>query len=117
MDTVLRLEGISKRFPGVNALTHIDLSVGKGEIHALLGENGAGKSTLMKILSGIYAPDEGRIVLDGETRQFAGYDDAVASGVSIIFQEFSLIPYLNAVENIYLAACRTFSSRERMTYA
>ena len=68
MDTVLRLEGISKRFPGVNALTHIDLSVGKGEIHALLGENGAGKSTLMKILSGIYAPDEGRIVLDGETR-------------------------------------------------
>ena len=102
MDTVLRLEGISKRFPGVNALTHIDLSVGKGEIHALLGENGAGKSTLMKILSGIYAPDEGRIVLDGETRQFAGYDDAVASGVSIIFQEFSLIPDLDAVENIYL---------------
>ena len=98
MDTVLRLEGISKRFPGVNALTHIDLSVGKGEIHALLGENGAGKSTLMKILSGIYAPDEGRIVLDGETRQFAGYDDAVASGVSIIFQEFSLIPDLDAVE-------------------
>ena len=102
MNTVLRLEQISKRFPGVNALTNIDLSVGKGEIHALLGENGAGKSTLMKILSGIYQPDEGRILLDGEAREFANYNEAVAAGVSIIFQEFSLIPDLNAVENIYL---------------
>ena len=102
MNTVLRLEQISKRFPGVNALTNIDLSVGKGEIHALLGENGAGKSTLMKILSGIYQPDEGRILLDGKEHNFASYNEAVAAGVSIIFQEFSLIPYLNAVENIYL---------------
>ena len=102
MNTVLRLEQISKRFPGVNALTNIDLSVGKGEIHALLGENGAGKSTLMKILSGIYQPDEGRILLDGEAREFASYNEAVAAGVSIIFQEFSLIPDLDAVENIYL---------------
>ena len=102
MNTVLRLERISKRFPGVNALTNIDLSVGKGEIHALLGENGAGKSTLMKILSGIYQPDEGRILLDGEERKFASYNEAVAAGVSIIFQEFSLIPDLDAVENIYL---------------
>lgn len=102
MNTVLRLEQISKRFPGVNALTAIDLSVGKGEIHALLGENGAGKSTLMKILSGIYQPDEGRILLDGQERQFASYNEAVAAGVSIIFQEFSLIPDLDAVENIYL---------------
>ena len=102
MNAVLRLEQISKRFPGVNALTNIDLSVGKGEIHALLGENGAGKSTLMKILSGIYQPDEGRILLDGKEFNFASYNEAVAAGVSIIFQEFSLIPYLNAVENIYL---------------
>ncbi|MDR1935913.1 MAG: sugar ABC transporter ATP-binding protein [Candidatus Accumulibacter sp.] len=102
MDTVLRLERISKRFPGVNALTDIDLTVEKGEIHALLGENGAGKSTLMKILSGIHQPDEGRILLDGEERNFASYNQAVAAGVSIIFQEFSLIPDLDAVENIYL---------------
>ena len=99
---ILRLERISKRFPGVNALTDIDLAVGKGEIHALLGENGAGKSTLMKILSGIHAPDAGQIFLDGEERRFAAYDEAVAAGVSIIFQEFSLIPDLDAVENIYL---------------
>ena len=102
MNTVLRLERISKRFPGVNALTDIDLTLEKGEIHALLGENGAGKSTLMKILSGIYQPDDGRILIDGETRDFASYNEAVAAGVGIIFQEFSLIPDLNAVENIYL---------------
>jgi len=118
MNTVLRLERISKRFPGVNALTNIDLSVGKGEIHALLGENGAGKSTLMKILSGIYQPDEGRILLDGEEREFASYNEAVAAGVSIIFQEFSLIPDLDAVENIYLGREYTnslgFLTRSRM---
>ena len=102
MNTVLRLEQISKRFPGVNALTNIDLTVGKGEIHALLGENGAGKSTLMKILSGIYQPDEGRILLDGQQRDFASYNEAVDAGIAIIFQEFSLIPDLDAVENIYL---------------
>ena len=102
MSTVLRLEQICKRFPGVNALTNIDLVVEKGEIHALLGENGAGKSTLMKILSGIYQPDEGRIFMEGEEQKFANYNEAVAAGVAIIFQEFSLIPDLNAVENIYL---------------
>ena len=102
MDAVLRLERISKRFPGVNALTDIDLSVEKGEIHALLGENGAGKTTLMKILSGIHRPDEGSILIDGEEKRFASYKEAVAAGVSIIFQEFSLIPDLDAVENIYL---------------
>ena len=107
MNTVLRLEKISKRFPGVNALTAIDLAVEKGEIHALLGENGAGKSTLMKVLSGIYRPDEGRILLDGEVREFASYNEAVAAGVSIIFQEFSLIPDLDAVENIYLGREKT----------
>ncbi|MDR0441174.1 MAG: sugar ABC transporter ATP-binding protein [Candidatus Accumulibacter sp.] len=102
MDAILRLERISKCFPGVKALTDIDLTVGKGEIHALLGENGAGKSTLMKILSGIHRPDAGRILIDGEEKNFANYKEAVAAGVSIIFQEFSLIPDLDAVENIYL---------------
>ena len=102
MDAILELRGISKGFPGVKALSGIDLSVNAGEIHALLGENGAGKSTLMKILSGIYRPDEGQIVVDGQERHFADYHDAVAAGIGIVFQEFSLIPYLNAVENIFL---------------
>ena len=107
MSTVLRLEQISKRFPGVNALTNIDLTVGKGEIHALLGENGAGKSTLMKILSGIYQPDEGRILVDDQQMNFASYNEAVEAGIAIIFQEFSLIPDLDAVENIYLGREKT----------
>jgi ribose transport system ATP-binding protein len=99
---MLRLEGVSKRFPGVKALSGIDLSIRRGEVHALLGENGAGKSTLMKILGGIYQADEGRIFIEGGERKFAGYSDAIAAGIGIIFQEFSLIPYLNAVENIFL---------------
>jgi ribose transport system ATP-binding protein len=72
-----------------------------------MGENGAGKSTLMKILSGIHRPDEGRIFIDGEEKNFASYKEAVAAGISIIFQEFSLIPDLDAVENIYLGRERT----------
>jgi len=102
MDPILELRGISKSFPGVKALAGIDLSVNPGEIHALLGENGAGKSTLMKVLSGIIRPDEGHIVIAGEEKQFSNYHDAVAAGIGIVFQEFSLIPYLNAVENIFL---------------
>ncbi|MGB7191887.1 MAG: sugar ABC transporter ATP-binding protein [Collimonas pratensis] len=102
MKTILTLEGISKKFGVVNALSDIDLSVASGEIHALLGENGAGKSTLMKILSGIHRPDRGRIVIDDQERRFDGYNDAIAAGIAIIFQEFNLIPYLNAVENIFL---------------
>ncbi|MGF6728175.1 ABC-type sugar transport system ATPase subunit [Paraburkholderia youngii] len=102
MDTLLKLDNISKSFPGVKALQGIHLEIARGEIHALLGENGAGKSTLMKILCGIYQPDEGTITLDGEPRHFANYHDAVAAGVGIVFQEFSLIPYLNAVENMFL---------------
>ncbi len=102
MTAILELRGIAKSFPGVKALSGIDLTVEAGEIHALLGENGAGKSTLMKILSGIYQPDEGRISVGGRDLRFADYHDAVAAGIGIVFQEFSLIPYLNAVENIFL---------------
>src|SRR5471032_1139124 len=102
MDAILKLDRITISFPGVKALQGIDLKVEAGEIHALLGENGAGKSTLMKILSGIYQPDEGTITLNGEARVFADYHDAVAAGIGIVFQEFSLIPFLNAVENIFL---------------
>jgi ribose transport system ATP-binding protein len=102
MDTILKLDQITRSFPGVKALQGIHLEIARGEIHALLGENGAGKSTLMKILCGIYQPDEGTITIDGEPRHFNNYHDAVAAGVGIVFQEFSLIPYLNAVENMFL---------------
>lgn len=102
MDTILRLSHITKSFPGVKALSDIDLEIARGEIHALLGENGAGKSTLMKILCGIHQPDAGTIEIDGTARHFADYHDAVAAGVGIVFQEFSLIPHLDAVDNLFL---------------
>ncbi|WP_404990042.1 sugar ABC transporter ATP-binding protein [Burkholderia cenocepacia] len=102
MDTILRLSHITKSFPGVKALSDIDLEIARGEIHALLGENGAGKSTLMKILCGIHQPDAGTIEIDDAVRHFADYHDAVAAGVGIVFQEFSLIPHLDAVDNLFL---------------
>lgn len=102
MDTILRLSHITKRFPGVQALSDIHLEIARGEVHALLGENGAGKSTLMKILCGIHQPDAGTIEIDGAARHFASYHDAVAAGVGIVFQEFSLIPHLDAVDNLFL---------------
>ncbi|MDS0858150.1 sugar ABC transporter ATP-binding protein [Burkholderia pseudomultivorans] len=102
MDTILRLSHITKSFPGVKALSDIDLEIARGEIHALLGENGAGKSTLMKILCGIHQPDAGTIEIDGAVRHFANYHDAVAAGIGIVFQEFSLIPHLDAVDNLFL---------------
>ena len=73
-----------------------------GEVHAIVGENGAGKSTLMKILNGVYTPTYGDIFLDGKKVKPQGTRDAQKLGINIIFQEFSLIPYLNAVENIFL---------------
>lgn len=102
MPSLLMLEHISKSFPGVKALTDISLRLEKGEILALLGENGAGKSTLMKILCGIHNPDTGTIVINGEQMHFHNYHNAIDAGVGIIFQEFSLIPYLTAFENIFL---------------
>ncbi|APZ50527.1 sugar ABC transporter ATP-binding protein [Salipiger abyssi] len=100
---MLQLTGIKKRFGTIQVLHGVDLDVRAGEVHALLGENGAGKSTLMKILTGIIQPSEGTITIEGEPRQFSNYDEAIAAGIGIVFQEFSLIPYLTAVENMFLA--------------
>ena len=100
---MLELRGIRKSFGRVEVLHGVDLHVRAGEVHALLGENGAGKSTLMKIVSGIIQPSDGQILIDGEPRSFATYDAAIAAGVGIVFQEFSLIPGLTAVENMFLA--------------
>ncbi len=100
---MLELKGIRKSFGKIEVLHGVDMEVRAGEVHALLGENGAGKSTLMKILCGIIQPSEGTIRIEGTERHFADYDQAIAAGVGIVFQEFSLIPYLDAVENMFLA--------------
>ncbi|VTR16661.1 Arabinose import ATP-binding protein AraG [Serratia fonticola] len=102
MTALLELKQIKKSFPGVKALDGIDLTIQHGQIHALLGENGAGKSTLVKILCGIHQPDSGEIIMEGTSRQFDNYRQAINAGVGIIFQEFSLIPYMNALDNIFL---------------
>jgi len=99
---VLRLEGIRKGFPGVKALDGVSLELHRGEVHALVGENGAGKSTLMKILSGVYQADEGRILLNGAPVAFHSPHQAQLAGISIIYQEFSLIRGFDVTENVFL---------------
>src|SRR5438105_5086864 len=99
---VLELRGITKRFPGVVANDHVDLSVRAGEVHALLGENGAGKSTLMNILYGLYKPDEGEIRLRGKPVSFGSAKDAIELGIGMVHQHFMLIPVMTVAENIVL---------------
>jgi ribose transport system ATP-binding protein len=98
----LRMRGIRKAFPGVVALDGVDLDVRRGEVHVLLGENGAGKSTLMKILSGALDRDAGEIQIEGQSVGIRGPRHAQELGISIIYQEFNLIPQLSAAENIFL---------------
>jgi ribose transport system ATP-binding protein len=99
---VLDMQGVEKRFGGVQALRGVDFSVRAGEVHALLGENGAGKSTLMNILSGVFAPDRGELRLDGTPVQFASPRAAQAAGVATVFQELDLIPDLDIAANLFL---------------
>jgi simple sugar transport system ATP-binding protein len=100
---VLELRGITKRFPGIVANDHIDLDLRKGEVHALLGENGAGKSTLMNVLYGLYRPDEGEILLNGEPVVLKSSKDAIDRGIGMVHQHFMLIPVMTVAENIVLA--------------
>src|SRR5437879_13359708 len=90
---VLRMQGISKRFPGVHALDQVQLNVRKGTVHALMGENGAGKSTLMKCLIGIYAPDSGTIEFHGQQVSIANTHHAHPMGISMIHQALPRIPH------------------------
>ena len=98
----LEVSGIRKQFPGVVALDDVSLRLRAGEIHALLGENGAGKSTLIKILTGVYQPDEGEIRLDGSPVRFVTPRSALAAGISVVHQERNLIPQFTVAENILL---------------
>ncbi|UQA95548.1 sugar ABC transporter ATP-binding protein [Streptomyces halobius] len=99
---LLRVEGVTKSFPGVRALDGVDLSLRTGEVHALLGENGAGKSTLIKMLSGAHRPDGGRIVVAGQEVHIRSAQDAARLGIATIYQEFTLVPGLTVAENIFL---------------
>src|SRR4029078_6175873 len=105
---LISIQQVTKRFPGVVALNGVSFDVGKGELHAIVGENGAGKSTLMKILSGVIPDFEGKLVLRGESVRFRGTRDAERAGVSIIHQELNLVEQLSAAANIFLG-------RERRT--
>ncbi len=96
------MRGIDKSFPGVHALDHVDLEVRAGEVHCLVGENGAGKSSLMKVLMGVYRADEGTILLDGQPVDIHHPHQALAHGLSMVFQELNLVPVLSVAENVFL---------------
>ncbi len=103
-DYILEMNAITKEFPGVRALDNVSFKVGRGEIHALVGENGAGKSTLMKVLSGVYPYGSyaGDILIDGKIQQFNRIRDAEMAGISIIYQELSLAKNLSIAENLFM---------------
>ena len=101
--TLLEMNSISKEFPGVKALENVDFSIEKGEVRILIGENGAGKSTLMKILAGVYRPEKGSIIVDGEDVLEENYTPrkAIEAGVATIYQELNLNNYTSIYENIF----------------
>ncbi|MFD5746425.1 sugar ABC transporter ATP-binding protein [Streptomyces sp. NPDC127033] len=99
---MLSVTGLTKSFPGARALDGVDLTVGPGEVHALIGENGAGKSTLIKVLTGVYRPDAGEIVLRGEPVRFATPLEAQHAGISTIYQEVNLVPLMSVARNLFL---------------
>jgi len=100
----LELRGITKRFPGVLANDAVSLTARSGTVLALIGENGAGKSTLMNVLSGLYQPDSGEILLDGRVQSFRGPGDSIAAGIGMVHQHFMLVPVFTVAENVVLGA-------------
>ena len=102
MNSILEMRKISKRFPGVIALDAVDFSIATGEIVALAGENGAGKSTLMKILGGVYQPDEGEIFIGGEEKTIRNVTDAATNGIGFVHQELNVLDNLTVAENVFL---------------
>lgn len=101
---LLEMRSITKRFPGVLAVSEVSLDVHPGEVHALVGENGAGKSTLMKILSGVYAEYSGEIIFKGQPVKFTSPRQALTSGIATIYQELNQVPQLSVTENIFLGS-------------
>ena len=103
-NVVLTMRDISKTFPGVKALQHVDFTLRKGEIHALMGENGAGKSTLIKVLTGVHEFENGEIRLDGKDGPIINKSpqDAQNNGISTVYQEVNLCPNLTVAENLFI---------------
>ena len=99
---LLRMRAISKSYPGVKALTHVDLDLRQGEVLALVGENGAGKSTLIKVLGGAHRPDSGEILIEDADPHIHCPRDAIRAGIAVIYQEFNLVPSLSASDNLFL---------------
>lgn len=102
MNSILKIENITKEYPGVLALNQVSMEFQPGEIHALMGENGAGKSTLIKIISGAIKPDSGKIIIDGESFSEMSPALSKSKGIGVIYQEFNIVPSLSVVENIFL---------------
>jgi len=98
----VKMRQITKTFPGVRANDCVDLDINSGEVLALLGENGAGKTTLMKVLYGLYRPDSGQILVNGEAVTINSPRDAIALGIGMVHQHFMLVPSLTVVENVVL---------------
>ena len=98
---ILEIRGLVKTFPGVRALDQVDLDIRRGEVHVLVGENGAGKSSLIKVLCGIYQPDQGEILYEGRPYSPHTPVDAIRSGIRVVYQEFNLLPYLSVAENVF----------------
>lgn len=105
-DKVLEMQGICKTFPGVKALSNVDFTLRKGEIHALMGENGAGKSTLVKVMTGVYEKDAGRIEIEGRTVHFKSPQEAQNAGIGTVYQEITLCPNLTVAENMFIGRGR-----------
>ena len=101
---IVAMHGISKRFGGVVALTHVDLEAYAGEVLAIVGDNGAGKSTLIKILTGVYQPTEGSIELDGKPFSMASHSDAIENGIDAVYQNLAIADHLTPAENLFLGA-------------
>jgi ribose transport system ATP-binding protein len=99
---LLEMTNICKRFPGVQALSAVNFDLQQGEVHLLLGENGAGKSTLIKILSGVYRPDEGHIYINGKMVAIQDPNHAQQLAIATIYQDFALIPHLSVAQNLFL---------------
>ena len=101
MPNILELHALTKHFPGVVAIDHVDLDVREGEVHILVGENGAGKSSLVKVVCGIYTPDGGEMLYEGAPYAPQTPLDAIRAGIRVVYQEFNLLPYLSVAENIF----------------
>ena len=111
---LVQMEGISKRFPGVVALSGVNFDLRPGEVHVLLGENGAGKSTLIKILAGVYSKDEGKIVIQGQEVHDLNPKHGQDLGIRVIYQEFNLMPYFTVGENIFMGREPLRSEKTRL---